>query len=497
MSNVAESTLGITLTSLERIVAKQMAVPFPITDDDQAEVTDIIDSGYRQYNFPPALPDESEGYRWSFNQRLATGAAISSGSTTLALPDDFGGGLRELYITSHAYRPIIIVDETQFKRQKNSASPATATDGPTIGMIYRSAGAGASESDRYTLEVYPVPDDNLTLDYFYDSIPDALSDAAPYPNGAQLYGELLVASCLQVVEFRKNEGAKGEFYQEFMALLAASVAKDRAQRRERASNSIFSQDAAELSSLAVTYPLLLSETGQALGFGAEPNAYSNHEWMVTRRTMNRGMQMLYYPKVLQGERTPHRWNGLKQIGTVTTAADDSDYDLPTNLASIIGDLVFTTESWHHTVKIIPEAMMRMKLNANSTSSGMPQFAAVRNKVGGTTGTAEQTQELLLWPIPSGVWTLQYMYMIRPTGVDATNLYTLLGPEHGETILNACLAAAEADPNGPRHIDFMRSLESSVLRDRDNHHPDFFGYNGNGSDHYFPGNPVIKRNGVEV
>ncbi len=217
MSVSAESTLGITFSHLREVVAGQMGIEYPLdTTADETLVDNVVKSGLRQFYYPPAMEGVEAGYRFDFLVKLKTGDSFATGVTTLALPDDYGGGLKELYVTDSAFEPITVVDETYFKRQKQGGGTVTATSGPTIAMIYRSADAGATESERYTIEVFPTPAGTVTVDYFYDSIPDMIGTASEYPFGAQIHGETMVASCLAVTEFRENEGAKGEFYASFM-----------------------------------------------------------------------------------------------------------------------------------------------------------------------------------------------------------------------------------------------------------------------------------------
>ena len=400
--------------------------------------------------------------------------------TTLALPDDYGGGLRELYVTDSAFEPITVVDETTFKRQKQGGGTVTATDGPTIAMIYRSADAGATESERYTIEVYPSPAGTVTVDYFYDSIPDMIGTTSEYPFGAQLHGETMVASCLAVTEFRENEGAKGEFYASFLLALTSSITRDKSDRASQAQQAIYSQTSVELTGLAVTYPYLVSEIGKVMGYGAEPNGFTNAERHVVERTLQSGLRQFYYPPVLPGEEKVHRWSFLTPIGTLATVSATEDYDLPNTLSSIRGSLTFTGDNRYHNIEIIPESRLRYMRSSNTSTTSFPIYAAVRPKDGGTTGTAEQLQEIMLYPTPNAVYNLEYRYELRPTALTTTNLYSLAGPEHGETILGSCMAVVENDVGGVEYAKFMLNLRRSVISDGANEGADSYGYNGNGN-----------------
>ncbi len=253
-----------------------------------------------------------------------------------------------------------------------------------------------------------------------------------------------------------------------------------ADKASQARQSIYSQTSVELSTLAVTYNYLVSEIGRVMGYGAEPNAFSNAERHAVERTLQSGLRQFYYPQVIPGQEKVHRWSFTTPLGTLATVAATDDYDLPSTLSSIRGALTFTGDNRYHNIEIIPESRLRYMRSSNTSTTSFPIYAAVRPKSGGTIGTAEQLQEIMLYPTPNAVYNLEYRYELRPATMTSTNLYSLAGPEHGETILCSCMAVIENDVNGPEYSKFMLELRRSVISDGANEGADNYGYNGNGN-----------------
>jgi hypothetical protein len=165
------------------------------------------------------------------------------------------------------------------------------------------------------------------------------------------------------------------------------------------------------------------------------------------------------------------------------------YDLPSNFAMFDGPLTYAVGSsvMYPQIEVIPEHVVRQRLS--EITSGRPIVAAYRPKaIDQTTGTR---YELLFAPVPDAAYPMHYRYRVNVSAVDATNSYPPGGESHGETVLEACLAAAEAKLNDGAGIHatlFQERLYASVSFDRKLSAPDFAGYNRDASDR-----PIARLN----
>jgi hypothetical protein len=113
-----------------------------------------------------------------------------------------------------------------------------------------------------------------------------------------------------------------------------------------------------------------------------------------------------------------------------------------------------------------------------SNSGTPEFAAIRPY----TLDDQQRWEVLLDKDPSSDREVSYQYSVLPDNLGASNTRPYGGAAHSETILEACLAAAEnrfKDTPGIHHEQFIKCLAGSINYDKRMSTPSFFGYNSNG------------------
>lgn len=501
MSASAESTLGMTFSELRENIARHMGLDYPLPTADTAEVDDIIASALRQVYWPSAIEGIPPGFKWTFLRILKTGESITAPANTFALPDDYGGGISVINITNIDADPIQMMDRRHFEMQKIGGTDTTGT--PRTACIYVSAGAGASESERYTVELFPVPNANLTLSYEYDVIPDMIGASVEYPYGAQLHSETILASCFAVEELRANDGDAGPYYQAFVRHLLTSIALDQEMATGIDRSELHPTTAPALTTLASDYNHLVSSIGDYLGYGYNTQTYTYNENQKILRYIERGIRKFYWFPAGQGIDSNHVWSFLQPVGTLNTVADQEDYDLPITVGSVIGRMTYNASDQYYPIDIVPEGKIRELRSSSQVDTGVPQYAAIRSKSDDATG--ENIYELMLWPTPDAVFALEYKYNYRPAKITSTNLYTMAGPEHGETILEACLSIVEADPKvgnspgGPHDQAFMRQLAASIQRDKNAHTADYFGFNTDGGhDHglYYRAD-AITYNGTNV
>jgi hypothetical protein len=174
-------------------------------------------------------------------------------------------------------------------------------------------------------------------------------------------------------------------------------------------------------------------------------------------------------------------------GTTYSLAHASAYDLPTDYAAMEGPLTFQPSVTIRPVQIRVVSSQQVEGNlAAYPYSGRPQLAAIRPKaVDQTTWTK---YEILFFPVPDDDYELTYHYRLNIQTLTADGLtprqYPPGAQAHGETILEACLAAAERmrdGREGTHTARFHELLTASISHDRQASAPPSLGYMGDNSD----------------
>lgn len=177
-----------------------------------------------------------------------------------------------------------------------------------------------------------------------------------------------------------------------------------------------------------------------------------------------GLRNVYWPALVLGEPWAHEWSWMRPVRTFTTTADFSTYQLPSNFGGIEGEITYAANQALRVIRIRGENYIR-ELQTTQTTSGIPEFAAVRTLNVGNTG---QRYELILWPTPNAAYDLTFRFNLNPDALSAANDYALGGPALAETILQSCRAAADRifnDNVGAEQQLFIERLKSSVSLDR--------------------------------
>ncbi len=216
-------------------------------------------------------------------------------------------------------------------------------------------------------------------------------------------------------------------------------------------------------------------------------------------TINVGMRMFYFHKplpsgegqdvMLQPLQPPHRWSFLCPERTLTTVIGQTDYPLPDDFKAFLGDMVYSAvnSGAFATVGKTSSGDVRMWTALASSGRAPPsRFAEVPRQTDGAQG---QRFNVVFFPVPDAAYTLTYRSEINPPALSAQNPYPYGGSAHGETILEACLAAAEnrlmdvsaQDPSAVHLEAFQRLLQASIAQDTRDHWSDLAGYDGGRTD----------------
>ena len=215
--------------------------------------------------------------------------------------------------------------------------------------------------------------------------------------------------------------------------------------------------------LSVTYDDLRREIGRHLGWGRDPDSWADDQQTDCDDIIARGLRSFYYPRPAEGQ-GQHIWTFLRRVESIALAASTRSYDLPDDFGGSATDLTFADGSKNKPATQVSEEHIRA-LYAQSVATGTPKYFAIRVRSNvGTSGTA---YELLVSPIPDTAYTVQVRYAITPPTVSKDNPYPLGGPQHSQTIIEACLAAAEetlGDTEGIHAQRFAALLAISISLD---------------------------------
>lgn len=188
-------------------------------------------------------------------------------------------------------------------------------------------------------------------------------------------------------------------------------------------------------------------------------------------------------------------------GKTFTMELDGVFQLPDDHGGILGNLVFTSQTYRDPVVIIgpgPVDTERQRYGAD----GRPQRAAIRPKA--PTGITGQRFELVVTPRPDADYEVAYRYLPLLDKLTDTLKYGPGGMIHSQTLMASCLAAAEFyrhDAHGGHWQDFLTKLATSIAHDKRANAAEYFGYNANAenspgrADYHNDGSIYITYGGV--
>lgn len=224
---MAESSLSITYTDLLVEVAAYLGYGPTAANWTAAQVLEIdryVQSGVRQFYYPPAIQGVPPGHEWSFLRPTGT-ITTADGDGEQDLPDNFGRVLGNFYYAVGQYRASIpVVSEAMVLASRSRTSDESYPAWAAIRPKAQVAGSG----QRLEVAWAPVPNAIYVLTFRYEAYSGKLTAQNPYPLGGMKYAELLTESCLAMAEQRANDG-RGEHTAAFERLLIDGIARDRKQ----------------------------------------------------------------------------------------------------------------------------------------------------------------------------------------------------------------------------------------------------------------------------
>lgn len=199
----------------------------------QDEVDWAVREGLRRFYTPPlVMPGENRPHEWSFLTPRTT-LSLVAGTSAYTLPDNFAYIVSPFtYAAGTAKQPIRAVTDEELR---SKAAIVSSSGDPVIFSIVPVVGSSDSPNTtpdtptRWQANFWPTPANAATVTYRYRAIMDALTTTINPPGGA-LFGQVIVASCLAVVEERLNHNrprAESVMKERFIDGLRAAIGMDR------------------------------------------------------------------------------------------------------------------------------------------------------------------------------------------------------------------------------------------------------------------------------
>lgn len=221
-----ESGLAVTWEELRRRVAKKRGYhpdASTWTDEQTADVNDIIRSGYRLFIQPRPL--NGPPHEWTF-MKPRFQVTLYEGEEDALLPAEFGFLIGDLYFvddTSALMKPLQRRNDGKIFLLRQQAT--TTSSRPEFCAIVPNDGPTATKGQRNKLMLWPTPDQDYTVQGRCSVHPDALGPNHPYPYGGAAHAETLIQACLAASEqFNDTPGASVAHFAE---CLASSIEYDR------------------------------------------------------------------------------------------------------------------------------------------------------------------------------------------------------------------------------------------------------------------------------
>lgn len=246
-NNELASAPGYNFATLRREIGGALGVgqtPSSWTHIQDKRVDRVIQSGYRQFLYPPIVRRlKNQQHSWTFikpTTSLAISLDADGDMVRIFAPANFASIEGDLTFSddTNGYNIVSIISEKDYRRlmQNNSTSGrplhiAIRAD-VTDSLTYTETGVPTQiATTRWEFLAYPKPDGAYTLEYQYNMNPFPLvadnleTGQSVVPFGSPIHAETILSSCLAEAELEMS-GARGPRWEVFMSKLESSISQD-------------------------------------------------------------------------------------------------------------------------------------------------------------------------------------------------------------------------------------------------------------------------------
>lgn len=216
------------------------------------------------------------------------------------------------------------------------------------------------------------------------------------------------------------------------------------------------------SSLSLTFSDLYSEVSDLLGTGLEP---AGDDLIRAKKRVNDGYRMFLMGS-MPGQ-PPRIWSFLRKTATLAMTANTYNLALPDNFAVMLSDPRYDQGQGIAGSLLGRDAASVMSMREGSNGvCGLPQFYAIRSKAAASASVSSRF-EMIFFPTPTTAWNMIMEYQFVPSKLVNDTDVPLGAQIHSNTILEACLAAAEQkgdDTQGIHTKNFLLAMAQSIAID---------------------------------
>jgi len=420
-------------------------------------------------------------YEWSF-LRKGGSITLATGTSSYALPDDFGGSVIDESVNFAAGQGKVNLAKIDAGTIASMRSTENATGVPKYYALRPATYDGTASCD-WLIEVYPTPtsaENALVVSYDYQFVP-SVPTTGKYPIGGANHAATIRAAVLAELEVIIDKDPNGVHAFEFQQAIQASIRLDR-QIKLAMAGSRHAYPITNLPSvrLGVDFFELQRAVGEAMQYGPNPFAWGHSVTEKVRSVIRRGYRMYLYPEAIDPTNKAHEWSWRRPTATFTTAANEKYYLLPDDFERVNGDIhyVASSNNGHCSLRHVPLSIINDR-NSITTTTSQPECFSTRSV--GSDGQGWQRQELILDPTPGAAYKLTYEYLANHRELSESHPYPLGGDAQAELLLTACLMFAEYELMrkwGGMREQYQRLLVGAIASDLQRA-PRFLGYNGNG------------------
>lgn len=428
---------------------------YSVWSSDTTKVADaerFVKSGLRRFYFNAQLP-ESSPHQWSFLTPMGS-LVTEDGTQAYQLPSDFVS-MKTAFVIDGGTAAVRLQKRTVAQILEMSRS--TSRDGTPEYYAIRSTGKAGGEP-QYEVLFYPIPDAAFTLRYRYVLSPPELSTTNPYHLGGPQHSETVLEAILAVGEL-KLEDAPGRHEERFRECLAMSIMLDKDLADDEPEEDLWVPTG---NTLSVDVHYLRRVVGLSMGYGPSPGIWTRKQVEEVKLAIENGLRRFYHPEPVIEDRPRHVWSFLTPTSREVLTQGITEVTLPAGFLDLASESVsFVNSSVRSAVRIGQDTIRKLR-DASGLESA-PQYVAIRAKA----SDSETRHEMMLYPTPDQQYTIEYRYLMEPPVISDDNPLPLGGAMHAQTIIESCLASAEAMMgvrDGDHEVKFRKLLASSILMD---------------------------------
>jgi hypothetical protein len=210
------------------------------------------------------------------------------------------------------------------------------------------------------------------------------------------------------------------------------------------------------------------EVARFLSFGRDYASLTITQQEDVDAIVRRGLRQFYQPPPV-GEHVGHMWSFLRPTVSFATVIGQEAYQLPDDYGAMLGSrITHLSSSSLHGPLIVSDYQYRALKEGSTVADGTPFHATVVPRTSNGAVVSPGRSDLLLWPKPDRVVTMQYQYAAVQDAITNGLSYPAGAAMHGETIIASCLAIGEeyvVSPTTQYRQLFRERLASSIALDR--------------------------------